>query len=47
MVLAVSTDAEEEKRIKHQLKHALEHKNIQHITLETERENENCDVVPC
>ena len=47
MVLAVSADAEEEKRIKNQLKHALEHKNIQHITLETERENENCAVVPC
>ena len=47
LVLAVTTGSEEEKKIKQELKHALLHKNIQHITLETERENEHCGEVVC
>ncbi len=34
-------------QIKHDLKHSLEHKNIQHVTLETERENELCGEEEC
>ncbi len=37
----------EEQKIKHELRHELEHKNIHHITLETERENEVCEMVEC
>ncbi len=47
IVLPVQAGAEEEKQVKQNLKHALEHKNIQHITLETERENENCATAVC
>ncbi|GAC1453837.1 MAG: cation diffusion facilitator family transporter [Chitinophagaceae bacterium] len=47
LVLAVHASIEEEKQIKHTLRHELEHKNIQHITLETERENENCATALC
>jgi cobalt-zinc-cadmium efflux system protein len=47
LVLPVQASIEEEKQIKQTLKHALEHKNIQHITLETERENENCATAVC
>ena len=47
LVLPVNAGIEEEKQIKHTLKHELEHKNIQHITLETERENENCATAVC
>jgi cobalt-zinc-cadmium efflux system protein len=47
LVLPVHASIEEEKQIKHTLKHELEHKNIQHITLETERENENCATAAC
>src|SRR5450432_3406483 len=47
LVLPLSTSIEEEKKIKNQLKHDLLHKNIQHITLETERENEQCEAVVC
>src|SRR6185312_17307784 len=38
LVLKDSTTVEEENKIKHNLRHELEHKNIHHITLETERE---------
>jgi cobalt-zinc-cadmium efflux system protein len=47
LVLQVNAGIEEEKQIKNTLKHELEHKNIQHITLETERENENCATAVC
>ncbi len=47
LVLPVNMAAEEEKKIKNDLKHQLLHKNIQHVTLETERENENCDEEVC
>jgi cobalt-zinc-cadmium efflux system protein len=43
LVLPVHTTIEEESAIKKNIRHALLHKNIQHITLETERENENCE----
>ena len=33
--------------IKDQIKHELQHMNIQHITLETEFENDNCEVPSC
>lgn len=47
LVLPEHVTIEEEKQIKNTLKHQLEHKNIQHITLETERENENCSTAVC
>lgn len=47
LVLPEHITIEEEKQIKNTLKHQLEHKNIQHITLETERENENCSTAVC
>jgi cobalt-zinc-cadmium efflux system protein len=47
LVLEQSTTIEQEKEIKHDLKHRLEHINIHHITLETERENENCESGVC
>ncbi|MEP7280168.1 MAG: cation diffusion facilitator family transporter [Bacteroidota bacterium] len=47
LVLSVHAGIEEEKQIKNVLKHQLLHKNIQHITLETERENENCEATSC
>jgi len=47
LVLSRSTTINEEQKIKHELKHLLEHKNIHHITLETERENDNCETNVC
>ncbi len=47
LVLQQDTTAEEEQKIKHELKHQLERKNIHHITLETERENETCEKIDC
>jgi cobalt-zinc-cadmium efflux system protein len=47
LVLAVSTPVEEEQQIKNRLRHELLHKNIQHVTLETEREDEHCAAVIC
>src|SRR3954451_22085481 len=43
LVLSRNTTAEQEQKIKHELKHTLQHKNIHHITLETERDNEPCE----
>jgi cobalt-zinc-cadmium efflux system protein len=43
LVLSKNTTAEQEQKIKHELKHVLQHKNIHHITLETERDNEACE----
>jgi len=43
LVLSAETTLEEEGKIKHNLKHQLEHKNIHHITLETEREGQLCE----
>jgi len=47
LVLSPGTGIEEETRIKNMLRHELQHKNIQHITLETERENESCAAAVC
>jgi len=35
------------KQIIRELKHELQHSGIQHITLETEVENEPCESLPC
>ncbi|QEC66561.1 cation transporter [Panacibacter ginsenosidivorans] len=47
LVINNNATNEQEKIIKHELKHALQHKNIHHITLETERENEPCGKEEC
>lgn len=47
LVLHQDITTEQELQIKYKLKHQLEHQNIQHITLETERENENCKAKVC
>lgn len=47
VVLAQDTSLDLEISIKNQLKHTLLHKNIHHITLETEREFEKCETMVC
>lgn len=47
LVLHQSISIEQEQKIKHELKHELGHNSIHHITLETERENENCETEVC
>jgi cobalt-zinc-cadmium efflux system protein len=47
LVLSNETTTEQEQIIKHQLKHEFVHKNINHITIETERENEPCETEDC
>jgi cobalt-zinc-cadmium efflux system protein len=47
LVIATNTSPSEEQKIKHDVKHRLEHKKIHHSTLETERENETCEEIPC
>jgi cobalt-zinc-cadmium efflux system protein len=47
LVLQKDISIEQEHEIKHQIRHALEHKNIHHVTLETEWENEECEVKEC
>ena len=47
LVLEQGITTDQEQIIKHKLKHELEHTNIHHITLETERENENCEAEGC
>jgi cobalt-zinc-cadmium efflux system protein len=47
LVLQQDTTTAQELKIKNNLKHELMHKNIHHITLETERENESCQTVIC
>ncbi len=47
LVLTESLSNEQIQKIKHSFKHEWEHKNIQHITLETERENELCKTEVC
>ena len=47
LVLQQSVSVEQEQKIKHDLKHDFEKTNIHHITLETERENENCETTEC
>ncbi len=47
LVLHQNLSTEEEQKIKNEIKHQLIHKNIHHITLETERENEICNTQNC
>ncbi|MDQ6757547.1 MAG: cation diffusion facilitator family transporter [Bacteroidota bacterium] len=47
LVLASGITNEQEKKIKQELKHDLQHKNIHHITLETERGDELCETELC
>jgi cobalt-zinc-cadmium efflux system protein len=47
LVLAADTSPSEEVAIKHRIKHALSHSHIEHITLETERENDPCERKDC
>jgi len=47
LVLQQDISIEQEQTIKHEIKHQLEHKNIHHVTLETERENEPCEMEDC
>ena len=47
LVLSKETTTEQEQIIKQELKHEFVHKNINHITIETERENETCETEEC
>ena len=47
LVLSKNATFNQEQKIKHELRHALEHQNIHHITLETEREGEECESGDC
>lgn len=47
LVLEQGTQKSEEQKIKDELRHALGIRNIDHVTLETEKWDENCNVVPC
>ena len=47
LVLESGVTIEQEKEIKDNLKHNLQHKNIHHITLETERGDGHCEAEPC
>ena len=47
LVLSPGVTIPEEQKIKHDLKHLLEHKNIHHVTLETEREDDHCETDVC
>ncbi len=47
LVLEKNMTLEQEIAIKSQFRHELEHKNIHHITLETERENNMCGLEVC
>ncbi|MNR54430.1 Cadmium, cobalt and zinc/H(+)-K(+) antiporter [compost metagenome] len=39
LVLDPSITFDQEPELKHEIRHLLEHQNIQHVTLETERED--------
>jgi cobalt-zinc-cadmium efflux system protein len=47
LVLPEGASLEDEIKTKHELRHQLAHKNIQHITLETERGKDMCDKEEC
>ena len=47
LVLSQETSTEQEREIKMELRHEFLHKNINHITLETERENISCETEKC
>ena len=43
IVVDAALSLAEAEKIKHEFKHALEHMNIQHVTLEIESSDENCE----
>ncbi len=47
LVLEKDTTIERERLIKNELRHELQHQNIHHITLETERDGEACKNAEC
>ena len=47
IVLANDISVENEQQIKQDLRHELQHQNLHHITIETERENHLCDGEGC
>jgi cobalt-zinc-cadmium efflux system protein len=47
LVLHQHVTLEQEHEIKHSLRHEFEHKNIHHVTLETERANDSCEAEMC
>jgi cobalt-zinc-cadmium efflux system protein len=47
LVLADGTSGATVAKVKQELKHEMEHMNIQHVTFETELENDNCEQVKC
>jgi cobalt-zinc-cadmium efflux system protein len=47
LVFPQGTSNTEEQKIKHNLKHELEHNNIHHVTLESEYDNEACEEEKC
>lgn len=47
VVLAQNSSVEQEQEIKDELRYLLQHQNIQHITLETELENQACKTMLC
>ena len=47
LVIQNDANTEQEHHIKQELKHAWEHKNIRHVTIQTEREGELCAEIVC
>lgn len=47
LVLTEEITVEQERKIKQKLKHEFGERNIHHVTLETERENESCETEEC
>ncbi|MBK8882132.1 MAG: cation transporter [Bacteroidales bacterium] len=47
LVMQPYTNSEDEQRIKNDLKHQLEIKNIHHVTLETEKGDIDCETITC
>lgn len=47
LVIAESCTFDDAATIKQKIKHLLEHENIQHVTLELEKEGENCSAKSC
>jgi cobalt-zinc-cadmium efflux system protein len=47
LVLQPETNSDDEQRIKSDLKHQLEIKNIHHVTIETEKGDVDCETITC
>lgn len=47
LILNQDVTTDQEQKIKHELKHKLLHQNIHHVTLETERDDEDCETKIC